>query len=306
MLDLKRLKSFVVVAEEGNIGRAALRLYVSQPALSRRLRELESELGFSLFAPHGRGIRLTGEGRGFLVHCRDLVAHAEALDERARTYARGECGVLRVGASPQMLERLFPELLLRYQPRFPMVDIELSEGASTEHHQRLVDGEIDLAVITPPADARLASRLLPTLALLAAVPIARRADWRESVAVESLAATPVLVLHEGYVSRQIFDSAFRLSNARPRIVLESGAPRTILALAEAGRGIAIIPSTVSVDSRKLHVVPLTHRGETLEIRASLCWNRRQFVASYVAAFIDELVQVATEKLPVFGATSGGD
>jgi len=196
--------------------------------------------------------------------------------------------------------------LRRYEPKFPLVEIELSEGTSREHRQRLADGEIDFAVIPRPADPRFASRSLPALTVLAAIPIARRADWRESVPVESLSDTPVLVLHEGYISRQLFDSACRLAHVRSRIVLESGAPRTILALAEAGRGIAIIPSTISVDDRTLDVIPVTHRGEILDIRASLCWVERQFIAPYVAVFIEELIQVANEKLPIFATMAGGE
>ena len=110
-LDLKRLKSAVAVAEEGNLSRAASRLHLSQPALSRRIQELERDLQFSIFEHVGRGIQLTGEGQAFLSKCRDLLAHSEAVEDHARTFASGDSGVLRVGASAQIFEHLFPELL---------------------------------------------------------------------------------------------------------------------------------------------------------------------------------------------------
>jgi LysR family cyn operon transcriptional activator len=90
------------------------------------------------------------------------------------------------------------------------------------------------------------------------------------VDIESLSGVAVLLLNEGYLSRQAFDSACRLAHVNPHVVLESGAPQTILALAEAGLGVAIIPSTVSLKDRDLKVVPATHRGAVLEIPASVC------------------------------------
>ena len=214
MLNLKRLRSLIVVAEEGNLSRAATRLHLSQPALSRRIRELEKDLRFSLFERVGRGIRLTGEGRGFLAQCRDLLAHADAVEERAKAFASGEGGVLRAGASPQMLECLFPDLLVRYRARYPLVEVELVEGTSGDLETRIERGEIDFAVIAPARADRFDHRVLPSLVVLAAVARTHRLDGTTPIELRDIMDEPFLLLHHGYRSRQAFDAACRLANVR--------------------------------------------------------------------------------------------
>src|SRR5262245_56751074 len=105
-MDLQRLRAFVGIAEAGGFGRAATRLHLSQPALSRQLRGLEDELGVRLFDRIGRRIQLTAEGEDLLQRTRRLLSDASALGERARALRGGETGVLRVGATPQVIENV--------------------------------------------------------------------------------------------------------------------------------------------------------------------------------------------------------
>ena len=295
-LDLKRLRSAVAVAEEGNLSRAALRLHLSQPALSRRIQELEKDLQFSLFEQMGRGIRLTGEGQAFLSQCRDLLAHAEALEERARAFARGDSGVLRVGASPQVLERLFPGLIKRYQAMFPLVEVELFEDHPRNLQLQLERGEIHLAMTAVTTTERIESRALAPVLVLAAVARTHPLSGAPRIEIKELEDKPILVVNEGFRTRQTFDSACRLAHVEPHAVLESGAPQTILALAESGLGIGIVPSTVRIEHHALHVAPLVHNGAPLEMRLAICWNRGRYLAPYAEHFIEETSKVAREEL----------
>lgn len=295
-LDLKRLRSAVAVAEEGNLSRAAARLHLSQPALSRRIQELEKYLQFSLFEHVGRGIRLTGEGQVFLNQCRDLLAHAEAVEDHARSFASGDSGVLRIGASPQVLEHLFPELLPRYGALFPLVEVELVEDNQSDLLLRLERGEIHLAMSALPTSGRVESRVLAPALVLAAIAHTHPLNGVQHLELDELGDSPVLATHEGFKSRQIFDAACRLAHVEPHIVLESGTPQTILALAEAGLGIAIFPSTVRVERRGLHVMPLVHDGALLEMQFAISWTRGRYLAPYAIQFIEEMVGVAREKL----------
>src|ERR671933_740567 len=120
-MDLKRLQTFVTVAERGSVSGAAERLRVTQPALSRQVRDLQRDLGVPLFRLVGRRLLLTGEGEEFLAHCRGLLGHAEAVADRARSLARGDSGVLRVAATPQVIESVFPAFLRWYRERQPGV-----------------------------------------------------------------------------------------------------------------------------------------------------------------------------------------
>src|SRR5262245_40434758 len=105
-MDLRHLRYFVAVAEAGGFSQAAAKLRVSQPALWRQVRQLERDLGVRLFDRIGRRVRMTGQGEDLLTQGRDLLARAESLGDRARASGAGHTGVLRLGATPQMLESL--------------------------------------------------------------------------------------------------------------------------------------------------------------------------------------------------------
>src|SRR2546427_4816147 len=120
-MDLRRLRTFVAIAELGTVSKAALRLRITQPALSRRISGLEEELGLGLFDRVGRRLVLTAEGEQFLGDCRSALGHVEALGERAERLRRGHSGVLKVAAPPQTIESVLSTFLPRYAERFPNV-----------------------------------------------------------------------------------------------------------------------------------------------------------------------------------------
>src|SRR5262245_43412251 len=110
-MDLKRLKSFVAVAEQGTVSKAAHLLRITQPALSRQIGALEQEIGFKLFTRAGRRLMLTPRGEQLLGDCRTLLLHAGTVDERARSLRRGDIRVLRIAASALTIEGTFPTFL---------------------------------------------------------------------------------------------------------------------------------------------------------------------------------------------------
>src|SRR5215468_10924956 len=96
LMDLKHVRTFVIVAEQGSVSKAALRLHLTQPALSRQLRDFQRDLGLNLFDRVGRRLVLTSDGEQLLTHCRGLLNYAETLSQRAQTLLRGDAGVLKV------------------------------------------------------------------------------------------------------------------------------------------------------------------------------------------------------------------
>src|SRR5690349_9427309 len=127
-MDLKRIRTFVTVAEQGSVSRAALRLHISQPGLSRQLQELQQELGLRLFDRVGRRLVLTSEGEQLLSGCRNLLGHASALSEQARLLKRGDAGSLILAASPIQIESALSTFLPRYAERYPNVQVKLIES----------------------------------------------------------------------------------------------------------------------------------------------------------------------------------
>src|SRR5213596_538543 len=110
-MELRHLRYFIGVAEEENVSRAALKLHLSQPALSRQIRDLEEELGFALFARGANSIRLTDGGKAVLIGARAVLQRAEEAVNRARTIAAGGRGELHVGYTPSPTARILPGIL---------------------------------------------------------------------------------------------------------------------------------------------------------------------------------------------------
>ena len=171
-MDLRHARTFVTVAELGTVSKAALRLRIAQPALSRQISALEQELGLKLFDRIGRRLLLTGEGQQLLGDCRSLLNCASAIGEHARLLQRGDAGVLKVGASPQHIESVQSAFLYRYSLRFPNVQVQLIEAAGQDTMAMLERREIDLgqnlAPILGPDDHRFGSVPLQHVDLLAA------------------------------------------------------------------------------------------------------------------------------------------
>src|SRR4026207_2438569 len=144
-MDLRHVRTFVTVAEVGTVSRAAEQLHIAQPALSRQIANLEDEFGLKLFDRVGRRLVLTSEGEQLLNDCRGLLNYARALGEQAQVLRRGDVGVLRVSASPHLIEGIFPDLLHHYAARYPNVQVRLVDAAAgADAFAMLQRGEIHL------------------------------------------------------------------------------------------------------------------------------------------------------------------
>jgi DNA-binding transcriptional LysR family regulator len=292
-VDLKRLRTFVTVAEHGTVLEASRLLGVTQPALSRQLVELNGELGLDLFRRAGRRLALTAEGGDLLGHCRAVLSRADLLDQRIASFRQGEAGLLRIAAAPQTIENVLPTLLHRYARRHPGVKVKVIEAVAFDHFDLVERGDVELAInVAQAGDDRFASFSLPPLEVLAVSsrsaasrehrPGARRA--RRTLDIGALAQRPLLLPKPGFVSRRLFDAACRLARIEPIVVLESDAPTALLALARAGHGIAVIPSTVRVADRRLAVARLAYLGKPLQTPRAVLWDRRRSLPAYAEAF----------------------
>ncbi|WP_442790521.1 LysR family transcriptional regulator [Nonomuraea sp. NBC_01738] len=169
-VDLRRLQYFVVVAEEGSVGRAARRLYISQPPLSQRIRELEAELGCALFVRTARGMILTTAGEVLLREARGLLAAAAGAVERVRQ-ANGE-PVLRIGVLGPAESALSAEAARSFIKRYPGARVQLRQGSLADPTIGLGRGEVDVAItFTPFDETGLAVHVVRAEPLYAALPM---------------------------------------------------------------------------------------------------------------------------------------
>src|SRR5215471_5428428 len=295
-MNLRHLQTFVAVADAGGLHRAAGRVHLSQPAISRQLHALEAELGIRLFDLIRRRVRLTSAGEDLLQQSRRLLIDAEAIGERARSLKSGQTGVLRVGAMPQLIESMIVPFIKQYRRRHPGVEIRLTEDGGLRLPMRLERGDVHLATI-PEADERFESRLLYPIYVLAVMAPDHRLRRRAVLEVVDLAAERLLLLTRAFASREWFLSACQAARIRPNITFESAAPQTLISLAAAGDGIAVVPQAVRVSHEKVHAVPLVSRGVPIGRWQTIAWNPQRFLARYEHDFIGELVTYTQAKYP---------
>lgn len=296
-MDLRRLKTFVAVAELGTVSRAAVQLRIGQPALSRQIGDLQQELGLRLFDRVGRRLVLTAQGEQLLVDCRRVLTDLNSVRERADVLRRGDGGALKVLAPPHTIESVLSGFLPRYAQSFPHIHVELTEALGPEQPPLLERGEAHFGIrIDPGDDPRFETRVLQSADVLAVSAASIELGKAGVITIENLASYPLL-LPSGYSVRRLFDAACCLAKAHPRIMLESRASHTLLTLAEAGQGVAIVPSLQRTDRYKVRVARITHGGKPIRERVAIQWDRRRPLPPYAVTFCDHLARYMHTVLP---------
>jgi DNA-binding transcriptional LysR family regulator len=295
-MELRHLRHFVAIAEAGSMALAARRLHLSQPALSRQIQELERSLGVKLFDRVGRRIVLATDGGEMLARSRRLLAEAESFRERAAALGGAEGGVLRVGTTPQFLEAGMPEVLAAYRKRHPRVEVRVTEGGGDQLEPAVEQGELHLLAPTFRAVEPLKSTLLYPVRVLAVMSRRHRLATRRTLAVPDIANETLLMLAPGFGSRRIFDEACRAAGAEPRVLVESRSPSSLIAMAAAGHGIAIVPSVVRL-SGAVAVAGLRRDGRALGLWAQAVWDPRRHLPAYATGFLQALIEHTRHSYP---------
>lgn len=302
-MDLRQVRTFVTVAEVGTVSKAAERLHVAQPALSRQIANLEDELGLKLFDRVGRRLLLTSAGEQMLNDCRGLLNYARALGEQAQVLRRGDVGVLRVSASPHLIEGIFPDFLHDYATRYPNVQVRLVDAAAgAEAFRMLESGEIHLMQsimrAIKPDEERFASYPLAPMEMLAACHPKLKLGSGDRVEIASLASYPLLQATPDFVMRRNFDAACRLAGFTPNNVLECRAPHGLLAMAEAGHGVAIIPSALRIHRYRVRVLRVTYRGKPFDEPLAMLSDKRRPLPGYAKVFCEMLADHVRKGFPL--------
>ena len=306
-MDVRHARTFVTVAELGTVSKAALRLRIAQPALSRQIIDLEHELGLRLFDRVGRRLLLTGEGEQLLAGCRLLLNCASAVTEQAQLLRHGDRGVLKVAGSPQHIESVLSQFVHRYAARYPNVQVRISEGTGSEILTLLERGEIHLGQNLLHAvkldERHFGSLPLGSVELLAVCHPSMPLGHRRAIDVARLAAFPLLLMDGGFGFRRAFDAASRMAGLKPTIMFESRNPHTLLALAEAGHGVAIVPSQLQCHRYKVRIVGLTYDGRPLREPLTISWDKRRPLPRFATDYCGMLAAYMREIFPISRPTT---
>ena len=286
-MELRHLRYFVAVAREENVTRAALKLHVSQPALSRQVRDLEDELGFALLERTAKSVRLTEAGRVFLVEAQAVLDRAAEAVERARARAGRIQGKLQLGYAPSPSVEVLPRVLRAFQAKFPAVRVMLHDLSAEDLLARLHESKIDLALTVQPLGKSSRGLSFTELARypwrVAMVPGHALAKAR-SVTIAQVLAEPLLgYTREDYPDyyREI-EARFAATARKPAFAEEHDSVTSLIAGVEAGHGVAILPSCVScIAGPRLRLVPLRPAGAPLVVGVL----RRQKASPLVEEFV---------------------
>lgn len=266
-MELRHLRYFLAVGEALNFTKAAARLRVAQPALSRQIQDLEDEIGVDLLRRSSRGVTLTAEGKLFLEEVRELLKHADVSVERVRALARGEYGELHIGYAAVPTTEILPPTLAAFQKAVPRVRVLLHNLASDELIAGLRNATLELAIMVEPTGEQTAGieyellRSYPLgVAMRAAHPFARL----KSIPLEKLAAEPIVCLDRKDFSEfhRFLERLFAPLHVKPHIAVECDSMSSLITEVEAGHGVALAsPIFKLLIGKRLVYRPLT--GTTL-------------------------------------------
>lgn len=275
-MELRHLRYFVAAAEFEHFGRAAARLNIVQPALSKQIRELEAELRTALFERLPRGVRLTTAGHAFLADARALLHRADIATQRVRDTAAGRTGRLRIGfVDTAIYHSVLPRIFHAFRQDFPAVQLDLVQQTSLVQGELLHNSQLDLGfVFHHPANlAPLAHQAIAAEAIVLAAPATHRFARRSRVRWAELKNEPFVWIPRS-VSPPFYDRVFAACAKHgfaPRIVQEGQTDLTILSLVAAGIGLSF--SVASAANRKPRAVALVKIADlALTVQLDAIWR----------------------------------
>jgi DNA-binding transcriptional LysR family regulator len=287
-MDIPTLETFLAVADSGSFSRAAEHLHLTQPAVSKRIAALESDLGMALFERVGRHVALTDAGQALLPRARGLLDELEDT-RRALTNLSGRvAGRLRIGTSHHIGLHRLPSVLRAYTEDYPDVVLDLHFMDSEAACQAVLRGELELAIVTLPTDPPPRLDCQPVWQDVLQLVAARDHQLARirRVTPAELADHPAILPGEGTFTRKLIDEAFAQVGYRPQVHLSTNYLETIKMMVSIGLGWSVLPQTM-VDKT---IKPLDFSG-TLPVRMlGIVLNSSRTISNPAAALIRLLDQ----------------
>jgi DNA-binding transcriptional LysR family regulator len=257
--ELRLLRSFIAIAEEGSLTRAAARLHIAQQSLSQQVRTLEAQLGATLLERSARGVRLTPVGAVLEREARALLAHADRATATVRRAAAGEQGELRIGFLSSVANYMMPPVVREFRERHPDVTLQTHEVPIADLVGRLRTGDLDAGLTRPPLVDDIETEIVLTEPVAAVLPADHPLAARAELDLAELADEPwVLTGRDTWPPwHRHFDEVFAAAGFAPRVVQRGTSVQNLLALVAAGVGVTRLPlSSRSLRDSGVAFVPL--------------------------------------------------
>ncbi|WP_410583606.1 LysR family transcriptional regulator [Amycolatopsis sp. lyj-108] len=287
-MDLLALRYFQMVARLEHVGRAAEKLRVAQPSLSRTLARLENDLGVPLFDRHGRRIRLNRFGIAFLRRVDRALAELDDARQELDDAAGLERGAVTVAAESLLV---LTEPLRTFVPGHPLVDVRLSQASGEGMAEKLRSGDVDLCVTSQPLSGNeIHSRVLLDEKVMLCVPAGHRLAGRGRVGLADLEGEPFLTTRPGYWQRALVDRLFAKAGLALHVVCEGDEAAVLFQLVDAGLGIALVPSLGLRSVTSPTVVWLDVDDPDCRRVLSVAWREDTYLSVAAQRFRDHTVE----------------
>ncbi|ABR64915.1 LysR family transcriptional regulator [Sinorhizobium medicae] len=294
-MEHRLLQSYVAVAEELHFGRAAKRLNISQPPLTKQIQQLERELGVALFERTKRKVELTAAGSVLLEEARRLLRQTENAAELVRKTERGETGHLAVGFIDAAIYSLVPNVVECFTRSYPHVTVELADLRIPDQVRGVSEGRLDVGFIHPPIRGeQLAIETVLVEPLVVAVPQRHRLASRAEIPLAEL-ANEALIQFPRSINPTLYDEIIGLcqsSGFNPKIVREATPKQTIIGLVSVGLGVSLLPRCLE-NLKRDGVAYRPISGPNLSIDTSIIY-RSDRLRPATKAFINVVRTVARE------------
>lgn len=284
-MDIRTLRYFVEVVRQQSFTRAAERLFVTQPTISKMLKNLEDELNCTLLIRDGRKLLLTDTGRVVFARGEVILAEFRQLEAELSDINHLNKGLLRLGIPP-MVGMLMAGPISLFRQRHPGIELKISEFGGLAVQQAVSNGELDIAMTALPVEDGSGLSTLPLFSHPMCVLVPRSGEWlrREMVTPEELGEYPLLIYNEEFaLSRQLMQ-LFSKHGVKPRIAVRSGQWDFLAAMVQAGVGIAILPEPICqrLDKQTLRWLPLQ---SDLRWQLGMIWREGVYLSRSAQAWL---------------------
>ncbi len=284
-MDIRALRYFVEVVRQQSFTRAAEKLFVTQPTISKMLRQLEDELACTLLIREGRKLHLTDSGQAVYQRGLSIIEEFRQLETEISDINELKTGELRLGIPP-MVGMQIAGSISAFRQRYPGIELKISEFGGLAGQQAVLSGSLDLALTALPLAEDIQLNTLPLMSHPLCVLVPRQETWlqRSSIALAELAEHPILIYNEEFSLNRQLMRAFQRSGFTPQIAVRSGQWDFLAAMVQAGMGVAILPEPICqrLDKQSLLWLPLESE---LEWKLALIWREGSYLSRSAQAWI---------------------
>lgn len=286
-MELRQLRYFLSVAETEHLTQSAQALFVTQSTLSHGLRQLEEELGVTLFDRVGRGLKISQAGLAFKGYVGRAVQELEAGRMALGQLNGLQAGSLTVGVIPTFMDTLVPSAVARFSARYPGIRISIRDLRADLIEEQLMAGQLDVGIAFHPTerediDAEHLFTEQLQLLLSPGHPLARR----RSVPMRLLHELPLCLLPRSFATRRMLDDAFRAAGIAPEVRVEMESVSALIAACESGQLATIVPERAAAMNGHLHAITLTEPQPARH--AGILWRKGASRSLAAQAFVREL------------------